>query len=136
MSYCRFSSCDFACDLYVYEGEGFHVHVAGGRWLGDIPKTAGLWPKEGPVDAESLRPWFAAHNAQTEFLKTATLEPIGHPLAGTSHDFATREYLLEFLVKMAKDGFRMPDHLVSRIEREIAEEAAAEFGTSSNPGNL
>jgi hypothetical protein len=33
MSYCRWSSDNFDCDLYCYESsEGFVTHVAGARW--------------------------------------------------------------------------------------------------------
>ena len=42
MSYCRFSSDDYGCDAYVYEdvSGGFTIHLAGRRYLGDVPKTS------------------------------------------------------------------------------------------------
>jgi hypothetical protein len=34
MSYCRWSSMDFTCDIYAYESDGgFVVHVASGRFV-------------------------------------------------------------------------------------------------------
>lgn len=38
MSYCRWSSMDFKCDLYIYEAEdGIAIHVASNRVIGDVP---------------------------------------------------------------------------------------------------
>lgn len=44
MSYCRFSSDDFRCDVYVYEhcDGGWYTHVAGNKTLGYIPRRLRL----------------------------------------------------------------------------------------------
>ena len=51
MSYCRWSSMDYDCDLYIYESEsGFEIHVA--RRRPDIDRSK-LPP---PVDISSVPP--------------------------------------------------------------------------------
>ena len=72
MSYCRFSSDNYACDVYVYEScyGGFDVHVASSRYVGDIPKL----PEYSP---ETAKEYFHAMNEQTQIVCNLEMEHIG-----------------------------------------------------------
>ena len=114
MSYCRFSSDDFKCDVYVYESieGGFRIHVSSKRVLGDIPKSAHL------LHPETMDEFFKAHKKQMKFLQTAKRAAIGLP-----HDGA------DFLEPTAKDaaltlktlkglGYHVPDYAIEALLAE------------------
>lgn len=81
MSYCRWSSDDFRCDLYVYEaGDGVTIHVAAKRHDirdADLPPPMEL----AAVDAAA---WFARHQAVKTVIDRAPLVDIGLPHDGES----------------------------------------------------
>jgi hypothetical protein len=113
MSYCRFSSDDFCCDLYVYESrdDGFVVHVASNRLVGDPPH----------VDFEAAPEDLVAQSkAQHRFVLSAERVAIDLPFAGASFrepDLASLRARLEELRGL---GYRFPDDVLAEIDREIA----------------
>jgi hypothetical protein len=114
MSYCRWSSDDYRCDLYVYEDEsgGFTVHVAGNRVPDETPRCTAKW----------LSPeWFAQHQAQMAFLETAERTPIGLSRDGESFTVPTLEDLRALVLDLRREGYRFPDALLHVIDDEIAE---------------
>ncbi len=120
MSYCRFSSDNFSCDIYCYDGGShFVTHVAGNRHVGDIPK---LLPLPAPGDQEGCNAWVAAHNAQMAFLDTAERAPIGLEHDGKSFSDDTLEDLLVRLISLKAMGYNVPDFAFEAIRDEIAEQ--------------
>ncbi len=102
MSYCRFSSDDFSCDVYVYEsGSGWITSVAGNRIVGDIPKIP-------PWNSVSVAEIFAAERAQMDFLNTAQREDIDLPLAGDTFSDATPWECADRLESLRALGYRVP----------------------------
>ena len=113
MSFCRWSSDDFHCDLYCYvSAEGIITHVAGNRVLGDIPKVPyilGVFSEE----------WMKAHRAQMDFLKTAKHKHIGLPYDGQSfcdHDY---ESFLERLLYLREVGYIFGDYVIDAAKEAI-----------------
>ncbi|MCR4330436.1 MAG: hypothetical protein NUV49_00965 [Patescibacteria group bacterium] len=111
MSLCRWSSMDFACDLYCYYdcNGGITTHVASNRIKGDVPKLI-RWKKENK-DA-----WFAAHEAQSEFLKTAKHEPIGLPEEGETFNDSDLASFKERLRYLKELGYIFPESLFDITE--------------------
>lgn len=107
MSYCRWSSDDFMCDLYCYAdiGGGWTTHVARRRSL-RRPETPSPYTRE------------ALEKAQIADLP---LEPIGLPYDGMTFNDATLESFRERVVMLLAAGYAAPDHLIERIDAEIAE---------------
>jgi hypothetical protein len=98
LSYCRWSSDDFQCDLYCYEdcAGGFTTHVAANRPVGDIPRTPG-WSMDAmnaPGWAEEMA---AASKRQHEFLMSCQRQPIPLAHAGETFNDPT---LLAFLARV------------------------------------
>jgi hypothetical protein len=123
MSYCRWSSDDFACDLYAYEsvGDTWVIHVAGNRVVGDIPKlppfpTAGITGKDDPWIAS----YHLAAKAQHEFLETAEREFIDLPFAGESLHCDTLQEFKEKMLMLREIGYNFPDYVLETIEEEMA----------------
>ena len=65
MSYCRYSSDNWMCDVYVYEAaDGVCVHVAGSRYVTPIPKL----PSWNDVSSEE---YWKVYKEQMKTLETA-----------------------------------------------------------------
>lgn len=118
MSYCRWSSMNWKCDLYCYESsDGYTTHVAGNRTVGEVPK----------VDFNLLTPggdtklFAEQYKAQMDWLSSAERKPIGLPHDGeTFHD----PDLLSFLVRVTslrEWGYNVPQHVFDAIHEELEE---------------
>lgn len=119
MSYCRWSSSNFGCDLYVYEdtGGGWTIHVAGARVVGHVPEA--VYPVDDSVEARDR--WVASHAAQMDFLATAEREPIALPHAGESFNLPTSLACAEKVEELVALGYRVPAY----VARDLREEAHA-----------
>lgn len=107
MSYCRWSSMNFGCDLYCYESEqGYVTHVANLRVVGDIPEVdSSLFLN---YTEENVEKFFEQQKAQFEFLDTAERKPIGLKYDGqTLYD--DKETFLLTLNKLREEGYKFPE---------------------------
>lgn len=132
MSYCRFSSMDFACDIYAYEsvGDFWQIYVAGNRVLGDVPKLP-PWPaRDAPVEVREAwaHDYAEASKAQHDFLQTAEREDITLPHAGESFQCATLEAFRDKMLELREIGYRFPDAVLDVIDEELAAENDADDG--------
>lgn len=114
MSYCRWSSNDWDCDLYCYEHVGgyFAIHVAGNRTVGEIPKVP--WILDTPNDV-----WLAARHAQMAFLETAERVNIGLPHDGETFEEPDLESFRSRIVYLRGLGYHCPDGVLEAIDEEI-----------------
>lgn len=117
MSYCRWSSDDFQCDLYCYAavGGGYVTHVAA---MKRILKEELPPPIEFNDDPDG---WVARNGAVIRIAENADLVPIGLPCDGKCY---TDETLAEFRDRVAcliDVGYRAPSYVLETIDKEIAE---------------
>ena len=114
MSYCRWSSDNSYCDVYVYESyDGFITHVAGSRQPEGAPDhNPDIIGKDG-VDA-----WLKAKRKHTEWRKTVELLPIDNPHAGDSFSHATAKECAENLLELRASGLNVPQHAIDRLLSE------------------
>ena len=121
MSYCRWSSMNYGCDLYVYAdvNGGYTCHVAGRRYVGDtpIPALPNEWWK-APV--EELMDAMAK---QREWIDNAKQVDIGLPHDGESFYSLDRDSMVDALKMLKEEGYLMPDDLIEAIQGEEDEEA-------------
>lgn len=124
MSYCRWSTDDFQCDLYIYADVrgGFTTHVAGYRPVHREPLPE-------PVDfhADTLG-WFARHQKVMKMMDAAEREPIGLPHDGETFNDETLDGLLTRILALREVGYRFPDYVLDDIRAEIVEANAASDG--------
>lgn len=116
MSYCRWSSDNWRCDLYCYGdvSGGITTHVASNRVVGDIPEAPLSLIMEGKND-EFLK----AHRRQMAFLETAEREPIGLPYDGerfNDPDFAS---FFVRLIELREAGYNFPDYVLEEVRDDI-----------------
>lgn len=113
MSYCRWSSDDFGCDLYVYEAEdGIAIHVASRRVLGEVPK----------IDWSSGESLFTTYKVQMEFMETAERESIGLPYDGESFYGMSHEEAITWLEELKEVGYKFPQDVIEALKEELKSE--------------
>lgn len=124
MSYCRWSSDDFRCDLYCYEdvSGGWTTHVAASRTVDDPPVAGEI---TGSMSDAEMATWLAAHKAQMAWLETAARRPVGGAHDGASFSDPTIEAFRARLTDLRVSGYRFPDYVIEAVDAEIAEGAKA-----------
>jgi hypothetical protein len=117
MSYCRWSSEDYQCDVYVYEAaHGYITHVAGRRRVYTEP----LPP---PVEAGDIQGWIKRVGQVRRLADRATLVDIGGPHDGESYTDATPNDCADRLEYLRTCGYNVPQYAID----ELRSEAAADF---------
>ena len=124
MSYCRWSSDNFRCDLYCYAdvNGGYTTHVASNRVLGDIPEIK--WP-EGR-SKEETDAFMESYKAQSAFLDNCGREDIGLPYDGQTFNDADLKAFRDRLVMLREAGYNFPDYVLEMVDEEIVEENASD----------
>lgn len=111
MSYCRWGSDDWKCDLYCYHSThgDYITHVAGRRHIG-VP--------ENPYKIASKK-WWLFHQKQMDFLKTAELKKIGLPYDGESFSDPDLESFLERVNCLKETGYHLSFFVFESIELDL-----------------
>lgn len=119
MSYCRWSTDDFQCDLYCYAdcNGGYTTHVAGNKVVFNEPL-----PPQVPFDPEHIEEWLARERKVDSMLKRAKRVPLNLPHDGEMfRDMTIRDFLKRLL--MLRDcGYKFPDVVIEVLKQEMAEE--------------
>lgn len=126
MSYCRWSTDDFLCDLYVYEHyEGFWaIHVAAIRRV-----------YHKPLPPHDLRPFpvNGSRGKQRRWVRRLWLRQravdrwprhtkrIGGPHDGESFDEPTIEDAIARCEALRAAGYRFPDYVLTDLREEVLE---------------
>lgn len=125
MSYCRWSSDDFRCDLYCYEhcDGGFITHVATRRrewspWLSpySIPALKSLSTDRG---SEVNKRWKEVYEVYHRALGDVELHPIGLPYDGKFFNDDTLEDMRDRILFLREIGYRVPQDVIDRINEEV-----------------
>lgn len=128
MSYCRWSSENGYCDVYVYEdvSGGWTTHVAGARPPEGAPQSAmdamlGEIQK-GEKDSEKLSAIYKKHDAKRQAWND--LNPnkvIKHELAGKSFNHQSPGECADHLKFLKDAGFVVPNYAIKALQEEQAE---------------
>jgi hypothetical protein len=115
MSYCRWSSDDFQCDLYIYEdvNGGFTTHVAGNRviYKVDLPDPVAL-------TQETASQWAERHYEIMQILddgEKIERVPIDLPHAGETFNDETAGECADRVESLIALGYRVPDYVVKDL---------------------
>ncbi len=114
MSYCRWSSDNWQCDLYCYEDcyGGITTYMASNRIVGDIPEVPDILTTEPEV-------FVKAYKKQLNWLEKAEREPIGLPYDGQRFNDRTYKSFLERLLHLRETGYNFPDYVIERVKEQI-----------------
>lgn len=114
MAYCRWSSNDFQCDLYVYESDyGWHIHVAGRRHVFD---RAQLPPPVSPADDPEA--WVERHQVLMGLIRDAELMPIGGPYDGENYLEDSPGAAADRVEMLMDAGYVVPEYVAEELRRE------------------
>lgn len=114
MSYCRFSSDDYQCDVYVSAGaNGYITHVAASRVVFARPLPPPVVFDEARIDA-----W-----VNREIEVNSIVEVSGHarltlPHAGQSFDDAEASACADRLETLRSLGYRVPQYAIDSLRDE------------------
>lgn len=130
MSYCRWSTDDFLCDLYVYESceGGWDIHVAGIRRVYHKPLPP-RDPRSFPVNGSRgrQRQWvrrLVRRNRAVDRWPRHT-KRIGGPHDGESFNEPTIQDAIARCEALRAAGYRFPDFVLTDLREEALEEATA-----------
>jgi len=117
MSYCRFSSDDFQCDVYVYESclGGWEIHVAGSRYVFQEP----LPPVIACTD-ENAEAFMARIRKVSDMVDQAGQEDIGLPCDGESFNERSPAECANRLIYLRELGYRVPQQAIDALLEEAA----------------
>lgn len=121
MSFCRFSTNGFRCDLYVYEDArgGVTIHVAGRRKVGWWPSDWDiLLIQDGPLRMPYLRLWMWWHRLSMKIYSLMPWRDLPEPYAGASYYSLDYDEAAEQVELLMAAGFRCPKDLPTWI-REV-----------------
>ncbi len=114
MSYCRWSSDDFQCEVYVYEScyGGFVTHVAGIRYVFSEPLPA-------PISIhEDLNGWSERRHRISDMVERAERRPIGLPHDGKSFNDETAALCADRLESLRSMGYNVPQRAIDALREE------------------
>jgi hypothetical protein len=119
MSYCRFSSDDFQCDLYCYEdvAGGFTTHVAGIRFIFKEPLPAPII-----LDDSNVKEWWVRNQVVSGMIDEADRVPLNLPHDGETFNDPDFKSLLGRIIYLKSLGYRVPDSVIEAIMGELKEE--------------
>jgi hypothetical protein len=126
MSYCRWSSDDFQCDVYVYESlAGFETHVAAARHVLTKPLPDPVPIPRGPRarNESAWDEWFARNEQVHAILAATVLAPIGLQHDGESFTHATAAECAENLEALRVAGYVVPQYAIDALRWDDHEAA-------------
>lgn len=122
MSYCRWSSDDFRCDVYVYADArgGWTTHVAARRHVLDEPLPAPVdLPREfTPAEFDA---WYARERAVHAIVDRAELVAIGLPHDGDTFNDPTPGTCADRLDGLRRVGYVVPQYAIDALREEETE---------------
>ena len=123
MSYCRFSSNDYQCDIYVYHdvGGGITVHVAGTRVMYQEPL-----PKPVPFSEDRIQEWLKRNQEVERMFEMSPHEDIVAEHAGESFYGLSEEGAVGLIRKLQGLGYRIPEGVVEALQEDLLESAQSE----------
>jgi len=118
VSYCRWSSDDFQCDVYVYEDVygGWRTHVAGNRPVFETPLPEPVaW---NPDDDAAMRAYFERDRVVMRMVGDAARVPIGLSHDGATFDDPTPGACADTLLMLREAGYQVPQYAIDELREE------------------
>lgn len=133
MSYCRWSSDDYQCDLYVYEGlDGWMIHIAGRRWvLAEAPPEP--IPPTELTTAAGVERLIDRDQQLMAILSRSHLAPIGLPHDGQTLIADSPGECADLLAVLAAEGYRLPNWVIGDLRAEQADRDSDAQALPSTP---
>ncbi len=117
MSYCRWSSDRFQCDVYVYEdvSGGWTTHVAGRRSTTLSPVMPWRWLSV-PIIGRLM--WAQYNRKNKKWSDNKVLVDIGLPHDGESENHSTPGECADYLLYLSGLGYKVPQYAIDALREE------------------
>lgn len=117
MSYCRWSSMDFSCDIYAYvAADGYTIHVATGRLMGPMPE----YPLARFMALQMNIAEYRRRDDKWRLAFDTTVSvPIGLPADGMTFVLPSLELFRDKLLELREMGYLFPDEVLKVIDLEM-----------------
>ena len=134
MSYCRWSTENFKCDLYCYAdcNGGYTTHVAGSKIISELPEE----PSLKLVVENKCDEYLRLHKVWQAAFDVAERAPIGLPHDGESFNDPDLQSFYERIEYLMGLGYYAPKWLLEDIAEEINQEATSSVSQSGVSNNL
>lgn len=119
MSYCRWSSMDFQCDVYCYEHVGGFVAVHVAKRRHDIEGVD--LPEPVSIREDGAKAWLERYEIVRDLLAECELKEIGLEHDNTDFSFDTLDEAADFLEELKEMGYIVPNKAIRQM-RECAKE--------------
>lgn len=115
MSYCRWSSDDYQCDVYVYQccDGGYATHVAGLRYVFSEPL-----PPPIEFDEGNVLPWVERQQAVSAIVGRSSSSAIDLPEAGSNFFHETPGECADNLERLRALGYRVPQSAIDELRED------------------
>lgn len=123
MSYCRWSSDSYRCDLYCYEDVdgGFTIHIAATRCLVPDGVGDGIDDLRSGMTDDEIREWSARYQGFLRDLERYEWVEIDLPHAGESFNEPDLVSFRDRLVYLRNLGYQFPDHVFEMIDEDLSD---------------
>ena len=129
MSYCRWSSNNFECDIYSFASVygTYEVWVAARRHVSDKPK-----PKVPPLPVhgseEEIDEWMKQNNLLNDWMEKAETVDIGLPCDGAQYSFTEPGDAAKKMEELKAIGYVVPQYAINALKEEQEELKEKENG--------
>lgn len=129
MSYCRWSSDDYQCDVYVYRSDyGYECHVSGRRR--DFGKAGITLPPPADCTKDSLSAWLERQSLVSDLLDDPRFDDddfegwvnVPEPHAGQSYTVRTAGECADLLEEIRATGCNVPQYAIDALREEAVGE--------------
>lgn len=125
MSYCRFSSDDFQCDVYCYQSDkGWEIHVARYRFECVTP----LPPSVPMSDVDA---WLKRYKKVAKMFDEAKLKKIGLACDGESFCDIDPQSAADRLKELRAMGYKVPQYAIDDLTDEAVFDGMPDFTNPS-----
>lgn len=120
MSYCRWSTDNFKCDIYAYQSDnGYEIHVAANRYVGEPPKVDYSLITKKDYTEEDKQEYLRQEKIRRDWMDKAERKNIELPYAGESFTCPDLETFLEQMIELKTVGYNFPDGVLETIKEEM-----------------
>ena len=119
MSYCRWSSDGFRCDIYLYNHcDGYYsLNIAGRKIVGNLPER----PDLDLLTKGNAEDFARLHRNFMDAANKAKREIITLPYAGETFNIYSPKEVYDKLIELRKLGYNFPDYVLDEVRDEIVE---------------
>lgn len=121
MSYCRWSTDDYQCDVYAYENMDGNVHISVAAMRHDLESS--VLPRPAPVNiTDGVEEFVLRQSEFMQFLETCLVRPIGLPCDGDRYIFTDKAEAADKLQELKDMGYNVPENAINALKEEAAHE--------------